>query len=69
MTGPSLRQHLEDAQSVACNLSGLLNAVAYLQGASECQHGQAALIYVAENMARDLNDRLDSLNIPTGEIQ
>jgi hypothetical protein len=59
-----LRKHMYDVQSKACRLSGVLNAIAYLENDDACEDGQAALIFLAEEMAQEVFTDLDSVNLP-----
>lgn len=64
----SLKTHLGHLQHLATRLSGVMSAIAYLENQDECRDGQAALIFLAEEMAHQLNNSLDIVNIPKGEI-
>jgi hypothetical protein len=65
---PELSAHLSDMQARACRLSGILSAIAHLQNSDECREGKAALIFLAEELAKDLNTGLDSTRIPKGVV-
>lgn len=64
----SLQTHLAHLQYLATRLAGVMAAVSYLENADECRDGQAALIFLAEELACQLNTSLDSVNIPKGQI-
>jgi len=49
--------------------AGVASAISYLQNEDACNEGQATLIYLAEEMARDLYSALDAINIPNGVIK
>jgi len=53
-------------QRRACRLSGVMNAIAFLENEEQCNEGKAALIFLAEELANDLNNALDSVNRPEG---
>lgn len=65
---PELSAYLSDMQARACRLSGILSAVAHLENAAECREGKAALIFLAEELAQDLNSGLDCTRIPKGVV-
>ncbi|SHK23150.1 hypothetical protein SAMN05444000_1232 [Shimia gijangensis] len=60
----ALRSHVSDVQDKTCHLSGVIQAIAYLEGENACQAGQAALIYIAEDMIKEIDNALDALNLP-----
>ncbi|NYS24601.1 hypothetical protein HUK65_06315 [Rhodobacteraceae bacterium 2376] len=66
---PGLSEYLTDMHFKATRLSGIMNAVAFLEGEERCDEGKAALIYLAEELAGDLNNALDAVNLPKGNIQ
>ena len=41
-----------------------MNAIAYLENDGGCEEGKAALIFVADDMAADINRALDLVNLP-----
>ena len=48
-----------DAYTKALRLSGLLQALAFLTNENGCPEGQAALIFIAEEMAADVLELMD----------
>lgn len=64
-----LPEYLKDMQGRACRLSGVLNAIAHLENENACTEGRMALVYLAEELAGQLYDALDTVNIPNGEIK
>jgi hypothetical protein len=66
---PGLARYLADVQSRATRLHGIMAAVAFLENEGACADGRVALVFLAEELAADLNNALDSVNIPKGEIQ
>lgn len=56
---PGLAAHLSDMQTLACRLSGLLKALAYLENDDACREARSSLIYIAEDLATRLNNGLD----------
>ena len=61
---PSLRQYIADVQHRMCRLSGVLETIAYLESEGSCQEGQCALIFLAADMGAEINNALDSVNLP-----
>ena len=61
---PEIRGYISDVQNRMCRLSGIMTAVAYLVNEDACQEGQAALIYMADEMAKEIFVALDSVNLP-----
>ena len=64
-----LPEYLKDMQGRACRLSGVMNAIAYLENEGACTEGRMALTFLAEELATDLYNALDTVNIPNGEIK
>ena len=64
-----LPEYLKDMQGRACRLSGVMSAIAYLENEGACTEGRMALVYLAEELASELYDALDTINIPNGEIK
>jgi len=64
----TLDKYLADMQDRACRLSGVMNAIAFLENEERCDEGKAALIYLAEELATDLYGALDCTRIPKGEL-
>ena len=63
---PGLPEYLATLQTKAIRLSGVLSAIGHLQNEGHCEDGQIALINVAEQLAKELSDGLDSVNLPRG---
>jgi hypothetical protein len=61
---PELLAHIDDMHSQACRLSGVLNAIAYLENESACGAGRTALVYMAEELAEQIYSGLDCINLP-----
>jgi hypothetical protein len=61
---PELLKHIAEVQSRACRLSGVVSAIAFLESEGACAAGQCALIYIAEDLAAEINTALDSVNLP-----
>ena len=68
-TAPRLAEYLSDLQSRATRLHGIVAAAAFLENAGACKDGRAALVFLAEELAAEINNALDSVNIPKGTIQ
>ncbi len=66
MPGEALTKYLNDMQIRACRLSGIMNAIAFLENEDACREGQATLIYLAEELAGDLYTALDTVSRPEG---
>lgn len=64
MTKEALTEYLNDMQDRACRLSGMMNAIAFLENEDACKEGQATLIYLAEELASGLYSALDAINRP-----
>lgn len=64
MSNEAISKYLADMQNRACRLSGIMNAIAFLENEDACKEGQATLIYLAEDLAGDLYSALDSVNHP-----
>ena len=64
-----LNLYLTDMQARACRLSGVMSAIAYLENEGACTEGRMALTFLAEELATDLYNALDTINIPNGEIK
>lgn len=64
----ALRQYLDDMQSNATRLSGIIKAAAYLENDGGCEDGRAALVYLAERFANELTNDLDFVNRPKGIV-
>lgn len=60
----AIRRYIEDQQHLACRLAGVTAAIAYLTNDGGCEEGQAALIYLAEDLAIQLHTALDIVNLP-----
>lgn len=60
----ALKAHVQEVQNKACRLSGLVNAIAYLEGEKACEEGKCALIYLAEELAEEINLALDTVSLP-----
>jgi len=67
-TEVTLDKYLTDMQARACRLSGIIAAIACLEDNGTCKQGQAALIFMAEELASDLYNALDCTRIPNGEV-
>ena len=52
--------------TTALRLSGVLNAVAFLENAGECKEGQSALIFLAEELGQELENALDRYSTEHG---
>lgn len=66
-TNPSLAvllKYIGDVQSKACRLAGIASAIAYLENEGACGEGQCTLIFIAEELAAEINSALDSVNLP-----
>lgn len=63
--GPSLSHHLSEMQTKATRLNGLIEAINYLEIEGDCESGRVAICAVAESLARELTDGLDSVNLPS----
>lgn len=64
-----LPAYLTDMQSRALRLAGVVRAIAFITNEGRCDEGRIALTYLAEELADDLNQALDAINIPNGEIR
>ncbi|WP_127113066.1 hypothetical protein [Shimia sediminis] len=60
----ALRAYIEDVQHKTCRLNGVIKAISHLEGCNGCGDGQAALIYIAEDMIKEIDKALDSVNLP-----
>ena len=60
---PGLPEYLADLQTKAVRLSGVMSAIGFLQNEGKCEDGKIALIDVAEQLANELSDGLDSVNL------
>ena len=65
---PGLPEYLADLQTKAVRLSGVMSAIGFLQNEGKCEDGRIALIDVAEQLANELSDGLDSTNLPRGAM-
>jgi hypothetical protein len=61
---PDLLKYIAEVQSRACRLSGVVSAILFLESEGACAEGQCALIYMAEDLAAEINTALDSVNLP-----
>jgi hypothetical protein len=64
----SLPKYLQNTQDKATRLSGVMAAISTLADEDKCRNGQIALIYLAEELADELCNDLDSLRIPKGVV-
>lgn len=55
---------LDEIHSKSVRLCGVLTAIDHLQNEDACKAGQASLIEVAMDLARELENSLDSVNAP-----
>lgn len=62
------RTYLDEMQSSATRLAGIIKAAAYLENDGGCDDGRAALVYLAERFANELANDLDFVNRPKGEV-
>lgn len=51
--------HLDEIHRTAVRLSGVLNAIAFLENQDACREGQATLIFIAEEIGQQLESDLD----------
>ena len=58
-----LPEYLTGLHTKAVRQSGVLSAIGFLQNEGKCEDGQIALIDVAEQLANELSDGLDSVNL------
>ncbi|RWR08493.1 hypothetical protein [Paenirhodobacter populi] len=66
----TLREHIQNQQNMACNLVGVLEALAILDNEGMGKGGAVtSLISVALVMASDINEGLDTVNLPKGGAQ
>jgi len=63
---PGLAAYLDDMQSKATCLSGILSAAAFLVNEGACKEGQDTLIFLSEDLALELTRWLDVVNRPEG---
>lgn len=63
----AVRAHIQTAQDRSIRLSGLLEAAETLDNEGNCANGLTALICIANELSRELNDDLDSIRLP--EVQ
>ncbi|MFN4129796.1 MAG: hypothetical protein ACK4GC_08265 [Paracoccaceae bacterium] len=64
----SLPKYLQNMQDKAMRLSGVMAAIATLTNEGSCMEGQVALIFLAEELALELSNALDSVCIPKGIV-
>ncbi|SEO13214.1 hypothetical protein SAMN04489859_10377 [Paracoccus alcaliphilus] len=62
----ALEQHIQNQQNRACQLVGVLEAIATLDNEGIAENAVTALIHVALDIAREVNDGLDSAALPKG---
>ena len=60
----ALRVHIQDTQDRVTRLYGLISAVQHLDHAGACEHGRAALIDAAAELAFEINTALDTTSLP-----
>ena len=60
---PELRHSIATMQTLACRLSGVVEAIAYLENEKVCENGKCAMIYIAKEIAGQLFTGLDSVNL------
>ena len=60
----TLRKHVQDQQDACTDLCGVLEALRVLDNDDLAPSAQTTLIGVALEMARKLNDNLDSVALP-----
>ena len=65
---PGLSEYLATLQTKAIRLTGVLSAIGFLNNEGHCEDGQTALIDVAEQLAKELDSALDSVNLPRGAL-
>ena len=65
---PGLPEYLADLQTTAIRLSGVMAAISHLNNEGKYEDGQIALIDVAEQLANELSDGLDSVSLPRGAL-
>ena len=53
----------------ALRLSGILQAVAHLENESACAEGRSALIFLADEVAQELEGELDYYNTHAGRTE
>ena len=59
-----LRSYVDHVQSKTCRLSGVIQAIAHLESQESCKEGQSALIFIAEDMIKEIDRDLDCVNLP-----
>lgn len=60
----ALAQYIASQQTVACRLEDILEALEQLSAQDLAPDAQPILISVARGLAGDLNEALDSVNLP-----
>ena len=70
MTKPDmpLAAYLSDMQSKAMHLAALLNTINRLDGEGISIPGRLSISQMAENLAEELNQGLDAVNLPEGTL-
>lgn len=63
----ALHKHIGKQQALACNLCGILEALSVLDNEDRAPGTVTSLFSVARMMAEDLNQSLDSVNLPKGD--
>lgn len=56
----ALNRHISNSHCKALRLHGVLEAIAYLENDGGCRNGQASLIYMADDLMREIVDDLDA---------
>ena len=61
---PELLNHIGEMQNIACKMLAMLETVVHLDIDGTCRDGRLVLVEMAAKAASDLNNGLDSVNLP-----
>ena len=61
---PALLAHVRDMQTKASRLCGLLETIAFVESEGACLEGRIVLTEIAKEVARELENGLDSVSLP-----
>ena len=61
---PALLNHIRAMQTKATRLCGLLETIAFVESEGACLEGRIVLTEIAKEVARELENGLDSVNVP-----
>lgn len=59
-----LLDHIQNIQDKASRLSGIMEALFFIDNENTCREGCSALVAIGRELAADINTQLDAVNLP-----